>query len=928
MIPIALYTNSIIICLLSVQLAYANNSPQGGVAIDRLGLASGQAFDPDEPDRIIGIHFYVKNPDDSETYVQGTNAPLSDHGFEWQVPDTFKNGTRYTFRAYGIDTQGGPSGFLGEAEYQNISPKGQYFPISSDGTIHGWAYDPDEPTQTIGIHFYIEGIGLSRTYLGYAPADQSSCAHSPNDPHGPGHCFLFHIPDSYRNGHRYAVFAYGLDRNSGRANAPLIYSPLDLTPEDIRYRQASFYFVYPANPTVVPPPSSLPDPQKLRAVTYNVFGLAPNRGKPINNEMQLDNRLPAILKTLADANADVIALQEATPEFVAALRSNGWLKPDNNAPYDLVYCEGWKHGLQCLLSKYPVVKKWFRRFGDPLGDDDNRGVAVAQLSVGSDIVTVASVHLLWRGLATDVDDRRMQVVMAIEEMVNDQIASVLSGQDRTMKNAILLGDFNFGDDDPEQPLLTRMEMKESLVDIWRELKLQDPGFTYDVKRNTNANTLAPNEPRRRLDRVIYRSNTWTATSINHLGTNSIPESHDVTLFPSDHFGLMATFKKRTPQIVTDTSFTYQGGGIDGFDWKNVFWEPSADTILSAGFHVAFYGRPDPASHCSITRDGITSRGFVWADSAVDTGIPDGSNKWAPECNGWQGVTYARVHESIAGTGGGIGLYTHAGPKPWDPSGSFWMPYTESGDRNGANRFIEGSFAIFRFTPDTPVLVRPWIGNSQDNKLRRAAFITKQGVVKAGVGPKGTTQSQIQQKIQFTVVNTDCLQTNPTSPIACQFQMLAYTAVVDANRPYLNMAAVYADPSQGGIPVIFGPILTEGQSTIMACPNYGCNNDVWTSWANSTQHASWSGQKTFQIEISFDQLMKIVSVTTAQKKSKSIPTVADIKELYGPTYADPKNWALLDVGFSQEVYNEYQSESTRVFIGGNMTELRVIALPYY
>jgi len=43
------------------------------------------------------------------------------------------------------------------------------------------------------------------------------------------------------------------------------------------------------------------------------------------------------------------------------------------------------------------------------------------------------------------------------------------------------------------------------------------------------------------------------------------------------------------------------------------------------------------------------------------------------------------------------------------------------------------------------------------------------------------------------------------------------------------------------------------------------------------HALWSGQKTFQIEISFDQLMKIVSVTTAQKKSKSIPTVSDITQ---------------------------------------------------
>lgn len=364
------------------------------------------------------------------------------------------------------------------------------------------------------------------------------------------------------------MFAYGLDLNSGRANVPLTYCPRQLGPEVPCHGQASFYFVYPTNPPIVPPPPALssppPDLQALRVITYNVLGLFPDREHTINHAMQLENRLPAILKTLADQNADVIALQEATPEFVESLRHNGWLKPADaeasRAPYYVVYCDGFGHGLQCLLSKYPVVKQWFRRFGDPVGQNNTRGVAVAQLSVGHDIVTVASVHLLWRGLGPDgEDDRRMQLVMAIEEMVNDQTVSVLSGQDRTIPNAILLGDFNFGDDDPEQPLLTRMEMKESLLDIWQELKLRDPGFTYDVERNTNARTLAPDEPRRRLDRVLYRSNVWTATSIDHFGTDSIPESHDVPLFPSDHFGLMATFTKRTPQIVTETSFAYQGG---------------------------------------------------------------------------------------------------------------------------------------------------------------------------------------------------------------------------------------------------------------------------------------------------------------------------------------------------------------------------------
>jgi len=120
-------------------------------------------------------------------------------------------------------------------------------------------------------------------------------------------------------------------------------------------------------------------------------------------------------------------------------------------------------------------------------------------------------------------------------------------------------------------------------------------------------------------------------------------------------------------------------------------------------------------------------------------------------------------------------------------------------------------------------------------------------------------------------------------------------------------------------------LGAGQSTIMNCPNFGCSNDVWTSWAAGTQHASWSGQKKFQIEISFEQLMKILSITTAQKLQKSSPDQTDISKLYGQNYADSKNWILLDIGFSQEVYNE--DLSNRVFIGGNMTRLSVLALPF-
>lgn len=380
-----------------------------------------------------------------------------------------------------------------------------------------------------------------------------------------------------------------------------------------------------------------------------------------------------------------------------------------------------------------------------------------------------------------------------------------------------------------------------------------------------------------------------------------------------------------PQTMNTKSFQYFGSGIF-INESLISWEPTPSVALTPGFHTHFYGSPDRNAPCAgKTQDGQVIKNFPWKNSYDDTGISDGAEKYTPSCGNWQGSTYARVKSSPQD--GGIGLYTHTGikPLPYDLSPSFWRPYPSTGDGSGVNKYIQGTFSYFRFNPYTPLtLLRPWTGNSMDNNLRRVAFRTNQKVIKAQV--QGSSSTQVQQQIQFTVLNLDCIQNKPFPSAPCQFQILAYTFIKRVGNDYPSGGTVYTDAAQGGIPAIHGDIKAAGQSTIMNCPNYGCNNSVWTSWSEKTQNSPWPNSKTFQIEISFNQLMNILSVTTAAYYKKSFPSISDITSLYGFNYNNPQSWILLDVGFSQEVYNPDVDTNT-VFIGGNMTSLEVYALPF-
>ena len=91
------------------------------------------------------------------------------------------------------------------------------------------------------------------------------------------------------------------------------------------------------------------------------------------------------------------------------------------------------------------------------------------------------------------------------------------------------------------------------VDAWSQQNPRDPGLTYDGKKNA---MLGPyNRLRKRLDRVFSKAAKYNLVSIVMVGTQALPgvtfvKSYKkgpktLPVLPSDHFGLLASFKCNT-----------------------------------------------------------------------------------------------------------------------------------------------------------------------------------------------------------------------------------------------------------------------------------------------------------------------------------------------------------------------------------------------
>ena len=233
-------------------------------------------------------------------------------------------------------------------------------------------------------------------------------------------------------------------------------------------------------------------PRTLRLLTWNVWE------KPY----RLDARVPALLQEIQATDADIIALQEVTPAFLAILDGAAWVRAYHRV----------QEGEYVLLSRFPVEAA----VRIPLPGHLKRESLVCRLSCEGRTLSVGVVHL--ESFLEDGPMRARQL---------DLILPRLAGTD----DAVLLGDFNFGDHEPESS-----HLDPGYQDLWRSLYPSMEGFTWDIERSLLARKGSfPGESSRRLDRILVRSSIWKPESIRIEGAT--PLGPERNLWPSDHFGL-------------------------------------------------------------------------------------------------------------------------------------------------------------------------------------------------------------------------------------------------------------------------------------------------------------------------------------------------------------------------------------------------------
>jgi len=242
------------------------------------------------------------------------------------------------------------------------------------------------------------------------------------------------------------------------------------------------------------------DPKALKIVTYNVLVLLTH----------IEERAPVVFKILEDSDADIIALQEVGGWFTDMLEKSPLSKKYAQVSTVTEWCGG-----QVILSKFRVKKTTCI----PLTGSQWRTALQATLDIDGRDMIVSTTHMSSR---LEQGPERILQLETIFKAVGDE------------GDALVLGDFNFGDGVPEVKAIPA-----SYTDFWTRLRPGEPGFTWDNEKSDMAGKSPERftgEPSRRLDWILLRSDKWKPQSVEIIGDEPvIPGRKDI--FPSDHFGV-------------------------------------------------------------------------------------------------------------------------------------------------------------------------------------------------------------------------------------------------------------------------------------------------------------------------------------------------------------------------------------------------------
>lgn len=234
-----------------------------------------------------------------------------------------------------------------------------------------------------------------------------------------------------------------------------------------------------------------------------------------------EERFPQLLQELSNHRPHLMAFQEVTMPFVQALRDAEWLREN----YWISALDPQQIGV-VLVGRVEPGSIYFHQLPSNMG----RRLLVGDFEFASGGLRLAAGH--FESVRSNTETRIKQLGSAFRLL-------------KESPRSVLVGDFNCGDDGPEQEAFD-----SAFADLWPRLRGDDPGYTIDSDRNP----MLRGKARARLDRVLCSAGL-EPLEIELLGTRAFADG----LLPSDHFGLLARFRCRpvanpAPDKPAKTSF--------------------------------------------------------------------------------------------------------------------------------------------------------------------------------------------------------------------------------------------------------------------------------------------------------------------------------------------------------------------------------------
>ncbi|AFY57962.1 poly(A) polymerase [Rivularia sp. PCC 7116] len=238
-------------------------------------------------------------------------------------------------------------------------------------------------------------------------------------------------------------------------------------------------------------------------------------------KIQTEKRLPVIVEELRKCDADIIAIQEATPDFVRFLLAQDWVR--DYYVSESSTAENIQTFANLLLSRLPytLVEHKFSA---------HKHVLVGSWFINSELLQVAAVHLT-SNRAQNADKKRKYQLTTVVDYLRKQPG-----------NYFIVGDFNTRNNLQEQ-----VPDISSFVDVWQDLRPDEAGYTFNPQLNPLAELMSLAGEAARFDRILMCSeqDSWVPQSVDLFAIEPVDNTEE-KIFPSDHFGIRAVVENLTP----------------------------------------------------------------------------------------------------------------------------------------------------------------------------------------------------------------------------------------------------------------------------------------------------------------------------------------------------------------------------------------------